>query len=358
MRVLQQVPLAQLTTLRLGGPARRVVEIESEQELAEVVQDADAQHLPLFVLGGGSNVVAADEGFDGIVVRPLIRRIEVQRCSGAVRVRVGSGEEWDAFVFRCVHENWSGFEALSGIPGLIGATPIQNVGAYGHEVGECLCEVRAFDRCAREFVDLDRDACGLGYRSSRFKREPDRYVISGVVFELRIDPLGAPVRYAELARVLGLHEDERAPLGEVRNAVMQLRRSKAMVVDPDDPDSVSAGSYFVNPVLDADAHARLNQRLRALGQLKEDQSVPGFAGADGRWKVAAAWLIERAGFNKGYQLGNVGISRKHALALVNCGGTTAQLLELEHDIVCSVWDQFGIQLVREPVWVGKTARPL
>ncbi len=356
----RDVPLAPLTSLRLGGRARRVVRVEQEAELAEVLVRADAAGEPVLVLGGGSNLVVADEGFDGLVVRIASCGVTVAKApadSGGdggerVRIEVAAGERWDGFVERCVAEGYRGVECLAGIPGLVGATPIQNVGAYGQEVSDTIVSVRAFDRQARSFVDLAPPACLFGYRSSLFRHNP-RYVVVRVTFELAVSPASSPLRYAELVRGLGVREGERAPLGDVRARVLSLRRAKGMVLDPDDPDSVSAGSFFVNPTLSPSELGALEARVMAAGVLGAGESMPRFATDAGRSKVSAGWLVERAGFTKGYGQGRVGVSAKHALALVNRGhGTTAELVSLARTIRAGVLARFGVTLSPEPVFVG------
>jgi UDP-N-acetylmuramate dehydrogenase len=306
----------------------------------------------VFVLGGGSNVVVADEGFSGLVLRMASRGIEVSRHGERVRIEAAAGEEWDALVTRAVHEGWSGFECLAGIPGLVGATPIQNVGAYGHEVRETLVSVRAFDRAAASFVDLDARDCAFGYRTSRF-RGSDRYILVRVTFDLEVRRDSAPVRYRELVQTLGIDEGARAPCRDVRDAVMTLRRSKGMVLDPHDPDSVSVGSFFVNPTLTLADLDALETRATRGDLLRPGESVPRFAFEGNLVKVPAGWLVERAGFNKGYGGGRVGVSAKHALALVHRGeGTTRELLELARGIQEGVRRAFGVELRPEPIFLG------
>jgi UDP-N-acetylmuramate dehydrogenase len=344
MILQNDVPLAPLTTLKLGGPARHVALVADEGELVLALADAEARGEPVFVLGGGSNVVIADAGFEGTVVRMVSKGVAVARDGDRVRLEVAAGEDWDGLVERCVAEGWSGVECLSGIPGLVGATPIQNVGAYGQEVKETILRVRAFDRVARSFVDLDGAACGFGYRTSLFRHNP-RFVVVRVTFDLAIKGDSAPLRYAELLRALGVGEGESAPLARVRSAVLALRRAKGMVLDPGDPDSVSAGSFFVNPTLTV--------RELALLDSLAGESPPRFAADGGRWKVPAGWLVERAGFPKGYGRGSVGVSTKHALALVHRGnGTTAELVLLAREIQNAVRARFGVELSPEPVFVG------
>jgi UDP-N-acetylmuramate dehydrogenase len=334
--------LAELTTLRLGGPAPDVVVADDEAALLEAVRDADASGVPALVVAGGSNLVVADEGYPGrvVVVRTAGVHEESDLCGGAFAT-VAAGEDWDSFVARAVSSGWSGVECLSGIPGSVGATPVQNVGAYGQEVGDVLARVRAWDRregVQRTFTHAD---LGLGYRTSRLKREPGRWLVLDVTFQMRISPTSAPIRYAELARTLGVEVGARAPLAEVRDAVLGLRRSKGMVLDDDDHDTWSAGSFFTNPVLLADEAARL------------PASAPRWPAGDGRVKTSAAWLIEQAGFGKGHGDGPARLSTKHTLALTNRGGaSTADLLALAREVRDGVRDRFGVVLEPEPVLVG------
>jgi UDP-N-acetylmuramate dehydrogenase len=273
--------------------------------------------------------------------------IDVERSGERVVLHVGAGETWDDLVARAVDEGWTGFEAMSGIPGLVGATPMQNVGAYGSEVSETIVGVRAYDRQARAFVDLTPAACAFSYRASAFKTT-DRFVLTRVSFALRDDRgAGSAVRYAELARALAVAEGDRAPIRRVRETVIALRRAKGMVVDPRDPDSTSAGSFFVNPVVDDAGLAAIEMRAGDVGPM------PRFAMPDGAWKLSAGWLIERGGFPKGHTRGHVGVSTKHALALVHRGGgTTNELLDLARAIRDGVEARFGVRLVAEPVLVG------
>jgi UDP-N-acetylmuramate dehydrogenase len=334
------------TTLRLGGPARDWVEATTEREVVDAVRRLDAAGEPVLVLAGGSNLVVADEGFDGTVVKVATSGVASDSddpddlaCRGAVTVTVAAGENWDTLVARAVDAGWVGIEALSGIPGSVGATPIQNVGAYGQEVSDTLASLRTWDREEGRLRTFAAADCGFGYRTSRFKEEPGRFVVLDVTFLLRQGTLGAPVRYAELAATLGVEQGERAPLADVRAAVLKLRSGKGMVLDPEDHDTWSAGSFFTNPVVAADA-------------------VPEGAPAwpqDGGVKTSAAWLIEHAGFTKGYGGDRLSLSTKHTLALTNRGGaTTADLLALAREIRDGVEARFGIRLVNEPVLVGCT----
>lgn len=334
--------LADLTTLRLGGPARTVVEAHDEAGLVERVRTADSAGGPVLLVAGGSNLVVADEGFDGMVVRVLTRGIDVRSHDPeTVTVTVPAGEDWDLFVARAVAEGWSGVEALAGIPGSVGATPVQNVGAYGQEVAQTITAVRVFDRSRRTVATLPAAECGFGYRHSRFKAEPDRFVVLEVTFRLRRGPLGAPVRYAELARTLGVESGQPAPAEEVRETVLGLRRGKGMLLDPGDHDTWSAGSFFTNPLLSTEQAAGL------------PDGAPRFDQPDGRVKTSAAWLIEAAGFARGYGDGRVRLSTKHTLALTNRGGaTTAELLGLAREIRDGVRTRFGVALVPEPTLLG------
>ena len=340
------------TTLRLGGPAARWVTATTESELVEAVAAADAAGEPALVLGGGSNLVVSDAGFPGVVVEVATSgvRTDVEgddSSCGGVLVTVAAGESWDGLVARAVASGWAGVEALSGIPGAVGATPIQNVGAYGQEVSQTVASVRVWDRRlngVRTFANAD---CGFGYRHSRFKADRldpwgGRHVVLDVTFQLPRGTLGAPVRYAELAARLGVEQGARAPIDEVREAVLALRRGKGMVLDPDDHDTWSAGSFFTNPVVDPDA-------------VPED--APAWAQPDGSVKTSAAWLIEHAGFGRGHGLdrdgGRVSLSTKHTLALTNRGDATADdLVALAREVRDGVEKRFGIRLVNEPVLVG------
>src|SRR5487761_1464314 len=392
-RVADRVALSAYTTLGLGGPASRFVTAQNERDLVTEVQAADRRGEPLLVLGGGSNLVIADEGFDGTVVRVatsgvrLAARDETARDETArdgtgsgdtgsggtgdggtardgtarggtgsggdtVTVIAAAGEDWDALVQRCVAGGLAGTECLAGIPGLVGATPIQNVGAYGQEVAETISTVRCYDRASGEVAELTAPDCGFGYRTSRFKRDPGRFVVLSVSFRLTRDSMSRPVRYAERARSLGVAAGERVPLADARAAVLGLRRGKGMVLDPADPDTRSAGSFFTNPVISQAALGALEETARA--RFGPAATVPRFPAGDGQVKVPAAWLIERAGFGKGYSSGAAArISAKHTLALVNPGGgSTRELLALAAEIRDGVRASFGIELVPEPVLVG------
>ncbi len=349
-----EVRLAGYTTLHLGGAARAFTEAQSLPEVVDAVRAADAAGEQVLVLGGGSNLVVADDGFPGTVVRVATSGVEIQRDDRdgrAAVLRVAAGEDWDALVARCVADGLAGVECLAGIPGLTGGTPIQNVGAYGQDVAETITEVLAFDRKAHRLVTLDGAGCEFGYRTSMFKRTPSRFVVLEVTFRLYPERLSRPVRYPELASTLGVSAGQRIPLGEIRDAVLALRRRKGMVLDPDDPDTFSAGSFFTNPTLGQAQLADLEDAVR--DRLGAGVAFPRFPGPDGTVKVPAAWLIERAGFRKGYSAGGARISAKHTLALTNPGGATAAgLMALARDIRDAVRDMFGVILVNEPVLIG------
>lgn len=345
MRESSDVELAERTTLRLGGPARRLVEAGSADELVAAVAAADAADEEVLLIAGGSNLVIADAGWPGTAVAVASRGIEERDAGDRVELTVAAGEPWDDLVARTVGEGLVGLECLSGIPGSVGATPIQNVGAYGEEVAAVIAALRCWDREEGRSLSLAPAECGFGYRTSRFKRT-DRYVVLSVTFSLARAELGPPVGYAQLAETLGVKVGARVPAPEAREAVLDLRRSKGMVVDPDDPDSVSAGSFFTNPILDPDAFAALAARADGIPTWPEEQ---------GRVKTSAAWLIEQAGFSRGYGDGRVGLSDKHTLAIVNRGGgTTAELVALAREIRDRVEAAFGVRLEPEPKLVGVT----
>lgn len=348
MRVLTDVPIAPLTTLGLGGSARQLVTVEREDELIEALADVDRRGERLLLLGGGSNIVVGDDGFDGTVVRIATRGRAPSRERDRVLVTAQAGEPWGEFVDWAVAEGLAGVECLAGIPGLVGAVPMQNVGAYGQEVSETIVRLRAYDRERREIVVLDSADCAFAYRSSVF-RGRDRHVIVDVTFALRPSTTGQPIRYAELARALGVAEGEAAPLETTRSTVVSLRRHKGMVLDAADPDTRSAGSFFTNPILAAAELDALRERSRDIG------APPTFPEKDGRFKVSAGWLIERAGFTRGFasEGGRVAVSSKHALALTNRGGgTTSELIALARRIRDGVHARFGVVLENEPVFVG------
>ncbi len=347
------VRLADLTTLRLGGPAPGLETVRSPDQLMEVMQRLGGTDV--LILGGGSNLVIADEGISSPVVRIAIPGIEIgpDRPDGRVDVTIGAGENWDDVVEQLVAAGLTGLAPLSGIPGSSGATPVQNVGAYGTELAEMLTAVALYDRTTGELRRHPAADLQLGYRSSSL-RGTDRAVVTDIT--LRLGRAPTTIRYAELARALGVEVGQSAPEVAQREAVLRLRRSKGMVIEPgvDDLDTRSAGSFFTNPILDADQAARADRAIRA--RLGDDATYPSYPAGEGRVKLSAAWLIERAGFSKGYDGpgGRVGLSTKHTLALVNRGGSTADLLELAREIRDGVRAAFEVRLHPEPVLVGVT----
>ncbi|MEU3511795.1 UDP-N-acetylmuramate dehydrogenase [Streptomyces longwoodensis] len=348
MQVLHDVPLAPLTTFRLGGPAARLVTATTDAEVVEAVREADAAGTPLLVVGGGSNLVIGDKGFDGTALKIATRGFELV----GNRLELAAGEVWTDAVGRTVEAGLAGIECLAGIPGSAGATPIQNVGAYGQEVSSTITEVVAYDRTSGGTVVLSGAECAFSYRHSRFKADPERYVVLRVRFELEdAGGLSAPLKYAETARALGVEPGDRVPLADARETVLKLRAGKGMVLDPEDHDTWSAGSFFTNPILtDADFAAF---RARVKERLGEDAEPPAYPAGPGRTKTSAAWLIDKAGFTKGYGSGPARISTKHTLALTNRGGaTTEDLLALAREVVAGVREAFGVTLVNEPVTVG------
>ncbi|BBJ41818.1 UDP-N-acetylenolpyruvoylglucosamine reductase [Streptomyces antimycoticus] len=348
MQELHDAPLAPLTTFRLGGPANRLITATTDDEVIAAVRAADAAGTPLLVIGGGSNLVIADKGFDGTALQIATSGFTLD----GTRLELAAGENWSDAVARTVRAGLAGIECLAGIPGSAGATPIQNVGAYGQEVSATITEVIAYDRRADEVVMIPNADCAFSYRHSRFKADPDRHVVLRVRFELEdAGGLSAPVRYAETARVLGVEVGDRVPAAVARETVLGLRAGKGMVLDPADHDTWSAGSFFTNPVLDQDAYAAFLARV--ADRLGPDTAAPAFPAGDGLIKTSAAWLIDKAGFTKGYGTGPARISTKHTLALTNRGeATTEDLLALAREVVAGVEGAFGIRLVNEPVTVG------
>jgi len=349
MLLQENVPLAPLTTFRIGGPARFLIEAKSASDVQEAVTFARSSDLPLFVLGGGSNLVVADAGWPGVVLKIAIAGIEQRpgQYEGKVLFDAGAGESWDRFVSRAVAADCAGVECLSGIPGSVGGTPVQNVGAYGQEVSETIESVEVFDFQDGQVRELCSEACGFSYRSSIFNTtERGRFIILRVTYALILG--GAPhLEYADLKR----HFEERKTsptLAETREAVLHIRALKGMLIIPGDPDCQSAGSFFKNPVLTEQQHEDLRKRA-ALKRL----TLPTYPALDSKKKVSAAWLVENSGFTRGYDLGRVGISRKHALAIVNRGGATAaEVLALKDQIQQRVHEIWGLKLEPEPVMVG------
>ncbi|GAA2575858.1 MULTISPECIES: UDP-N-acetylmuramate dehydrogenase [Streptomyces] len=350
MQELHDAPLAPLTTFRLGGPATRLVTATTDAEVIAAVREADDSGTPLLLIGGGSNLVIGDKGFDGTALHIATSGFSLDGTT----LELAAGEIWTDAVARTVEAGLAGVECLAGIPGSAGATPIQNVGAYGQEVSSTITEVTAYDRRNRETIALSNAACAFTYRHSRFKAEPDRYVVLRVRFELEdAGGLSAPLRYAETARALGAEAGDRVPLTAARETVLKLRAGKGMVLDPEDHDTWSAGSFFTNPILTDAQFAAF--RARVAERLGEAAEPPAFPAGEGRVKTSAAWLIDKAGFTKGYGTGPARISTKHTLALTNRGeATTEDLLALAREVVAGVHEAFGVTLVNEPVTVGVT----
>ncbi len=347
MIIQENVALAPLTTFKVGGPARYFVEPKTATEVAEAIQFARSRSLPLFVLGGGSNLVISDAGWPGLVLRVAISGIDEHCESGKTLFEVGAGEDWDRFVARAIARNCAGVECLSGIPGSVGGTPVQNVGAYGQEVAETIESVLALDTRDGQIRELCAVACGFRYRTSIFNTsERGRFIILRVTYSLT--PGGAPrIQYPDLKRHFAGFQQSPS-LTSTREAVRRIRASKAMLITPGDEDCRSAGSFFKNPVLAADQYDKLSKRATAKGL-----QIPSYPALDTQRKVSAAWLVEYSGFSKGYSSGRVGISRKHALAIVNRGeATAADILALKDHIQQRVEELWGTHLEPEPVFVG------
>ncbi|MFE9127908.1 UDP-N-acetylmuramate dehydrogenase [Streptomyces sp. NPDC007148] len=348
MQELHDAPLAPLTTFRLGGPATRLITATTDAEVIAAVREADGAGTPLLLIGGGSNLVIGDKGFEGTALRIATDGFRLD----GTELELAAGEVWTDAVARTVEAGLAGVECLAGIPGSAGATPIQNVGAYGQEVSSTISEVIAYDRRTQETVTLSNAECAFSYRHSRFKADPERFVVLRVRFRLEdAQGLSGPVKYAETARALGVGPGDRVPLAAARETVLKLRASKGMVLDPEDHDTWSAGSFFTNPILADEEFAAF--RARVSERLGEGTEPPAYAAGEGHTKTSAAWLIDKAGFTKGYGTGPARISTKHTLALTNRGGaTTEDLLALAREVVAGVRDAFGVTLVNEPVTVG------
>lgn len=356
------VPLSSLTTMHVGGPARRLVIAESIDEIVDAVREVDDADEPLLVISGGSNLLISDEGFAGTVVKIANEGIDVEHDSacGGVTVRVGAGVVWDEFVQHAVANDWSGIEALSGIPGLVGATPVQNVGAYGQEVSQTIASVRTYDRQTQQIKTFANADCEFTYRHSIFKnssyRGAGRYVVLDVSFQFKQASLSQPVAYQALADGLGVELGTRVPLIDARNAVLEQRNKRGMVVNPSDHDTWSCGSFFTNPIVSERKMATI--RERAAERLGPDgpqpPQFPAGSAYPGQVKTSAAWLIDKAGFTKGYGMpGPAALSTKHTLALTNRGeAKAADIVALAHEIVDGVDAAFGVRLVPEPVWIG------
>ena len=337
INILENVPLAPLTTLKVGGPARFFIRAQTESQIIGALETARLRGLNVFVLGGGSNILVSDKGFDGLVIHIALHG----RSFDGDLLTAQAGEDWDPVVEECVAHDLGGVECLSGIPGYVGGTPVQNVGAYGQEVSETIVSVRCLERSTAQVVELENKDCGFTYRKSIFNSdERDRYIVLAVRFRLTAG--GPPkIAYKDLQNYFS---DRQPTLSDVRSAVLAIRRSKSMVIDPSDVNSNSAGSFFKNPIVDREKFELIRSEA--------GDSVPSFPAADGV-KIPAAWLIERAGFHKGFRTGNAGISDNHSLAIVNRGGATAaEIIELKNKIQGAVNEKFGILLQPEPIFVG------
>jgi UDP-N-acetylmuramate dehydrogenase len=348
MQFLEEVPLAPYTTFQIGGPARWFAEAASEDDIAVGVAFARERQLSLFVLGGGSNLLVSDAGFPGLVLHTALRGIASTQEHARPIVSAAAGEDWDGLVAYAVAADLAGVECLSGIPGTVGGTPVQNVGAYGQEVSQTIVTVRAFDRKTAQFVDLSASACGFSYRRSIFNStERERYVVTRVDYALNKNG-PANFVYADLARYFAARNVVSPTLAEVRDAVRTIRQQKGMLIVPGDVDCRSAGSFFKNPVVPVTVLDSLAQQLGV-----EKKSIPAYPAQDGEVKLSAAWLIERAGYQKGYALGNAGISSRHTLALINRGGASAaDVLALRDKVTGTIASRFAIRLEPEPVWLS------
>ncbi|MFC7489800.1 MULTISPECIES: UDP-N-acetylmuramate dehydrogenase [unclassified Knoellia] len=354
MQESHDAPLSEHTTMRVGGPAQRLVVAETIDEVVDAVREVDDAQEPLLLLGGGSNLVVSDTGFAGTVVKVATSGVVVESddsCGGAM-VRVAAGEVWDDLVMQAVAQGWSGIEALSGIPGSTGATPVQNVGAYGQEVSQTIARVRVWDRGTQEVRTMSASQCAFTYRHSLFKSSSN-FVVLDVTFQLRVADLSQPIAYADLAAGLGVDVGARVPLADAREAVLDQRRRRGMVLDAADHDTWSCGSFFTNPIMSPDRFEALESRVRReLGA--DAPAPPRFADASGGVKTSAAWLIDRAGFGKGFGMpGPAALSTKHTLAVTNRGSATAaDVAALARQVRDGVHDRFGVTLVNEPVLVG------
>ena len=334
--------LNKYTSLRVGGPAKSILHVSTEDEIIAAIEGAG--DLPVLIIGGGSNVLISDSGFAGTVIHIANNQAEseVDACSGAT-LTIGAGEDWDQFVATTISRGFAGLETLSGIPGTVGAAPIQNIGAYGHEVSEFITRVRTYDRQAKAIKTFTNAECEFEYRSSHFKKHPGRYIVLSVQFQIRTGEISTPITYAELAKKLGIAVGEKAPVIDTRSAVMELRASKGMLLNPTDKDSWSAGSFFTNPIVSTEVASAL------------PEGAPKWPTADGRVKTSAAWLIEHSGIDKGQSHGGARISTKHVLALTNSGNATAEeLIQLAREVRASVQEKFGITLEPEVNLVGVT----
>ena len=354
MSVQENVRLAGLTTLGIGGPARYFARATSQDDVLEAVGFARGAGLPLVVIGAGSNLLVADTGYSGLVLQVAISGVSFEKSDTHATVRAGAGVDWDSLVAECVRRNLGGIECLSGIPGWVGGTPVGNVGAYGQEVSHVISSVRAYDQTVARTVDMSLDECEFGYRTSVFNRSArGRYIVLQVTYVLEQGSRSVP-RYPDLVSYFEGHTGE-IVLGEMRDAVRQIRASKAMLLVEGDPDCRSVGSFFKNPIVSAESLARIESAVERAGLLGPEETVPRFPEESDRFKVPAAWLIERSGFQKGMARERVGLSEKHTLALINRGDASAEdVLNLVAEIQTGVQDRFEVRLRPEPAFVGFT----
>lgn len=347
LKIEENVPLAPLTTLKIGGAARFFVRAENESQVVEAARFAERNSIEIFILGGGSNILVSDEGFDGLVLQIALKGISVSRKKDqTIYVKAGAGEDWDELVSFCVEKNLQGFECLSGIPGFVGGTPVQNVGAYGQEVSQTIISARVFDRKTGEILDLTNAECEFAYRTSIFNTtEKNRFIVLSVIFALKLD--GKPqISYRELREVF---DGKNPTLAETRKAIIEIRSAKSMVIDAKDTNSKSVGSFFKNPVVSNKEFDKICQRAKIFNI----ESVPKFTINERSVKIPAAWLIEKSGFHKGFVFNRAGLSTKHALAIINRGGATArEVLALKNEIQKRVKEKFNLELTPEPVFVG------
>lgn len=346
--VQENVPLAPLTTLKVGGAARYFIKAKTEEDVIHAVDYARQNELSLFILGGGSNIVVADEGFNGLVLQIALQGITEEQKDDKVFITSAAGEDWNSFVGWCVERNYAGIECLSGIPGFVGGTPVQNVGAYGQEVSETILNVRVFDRTQNKIILLTNEQCGFSYRRSIFNStEKEHYIVLSVTFALI--PNGAPaLRYKDVQQFFS--DNDTPSLNEVREAVIEIRSRKSMVIDEPDPNSRSVGSFFKNPIVSKEEFSAIEEKAKEFGV---NETVPRFPASDGQVKISAAWLIEHTGFHKGYKRGQVGLSTNHTLAIINRGSATAKdVIDLMKEIQEKVEEKFAICLKPEPVFVG------
>jgi len=346
VKIQEHIPLAPLTTFQVGGAARYFIQAATEDDVCEAVSFARERTLPMFVLGGGSNLVVSDSGWDGVVIKIAIRGIAQSSKGGKAVFEAGAGEDWDSFVAHTVSLNCGGVECLSGIPGTVGGTPVQNVGAYGQEVADTITHVRVLDLERNKILEIENRDSGFAYRTSIFNSSArGGYIVLRVSYALTFGA-SPRIEYADLKKFFGAKSPT---LQETREAVRQIRRSKAMLLVEGDADCRSAGSFFKNPMVSQEQYDKISRKPATKGE-----RMPQFPAADGKMKISAAWLVEHAGFSKGFERGRVGISSKHALAIINRGGArAADIVALKNEIQQRVLEVFGLELHPEPVFVGK-----